>query len=106
MLRLKVFTPNEKSVDRSREPPGIVAIRFQLARSPDELFKWHWAVPPANRLLMENPGLRLAHGWKLDAGRVAPPSLIREFIRPAVSGRRLERYGGASFAGTLALHAL
>jgi hypothetical protein len=33
---------------------------------------------------MDNTGLRLAHGWKLDAGRVAPPSLIREFIRPAV----------------------
>jgi hypothetical protein len=33
---------------------------------------------------MENTGLRLAHGWKLDAGRVAPPPLIHEFIRPAV----------------------
>jgi hypothetical protein len=38
-----VFTPNGKSADRSPEPPGIVVIRFQLARSPDELFKWHWA---------------------------------------------------------------
>jgi hypothetical protein len=44
-----VFTPNEENVDRSREPPGIVAIRFQLARNPNELFKWHWAVPPASR---------------------------------------------------------
>jgi hypothetical protein len=44
-----VFTPNGKSADRSPEPPGIVVIRFQLARSPDELFKWHWAVPPALR---------------------------------------------------------
>ena len=30
------------------------------------------------------PGLRLAHGWKLDAGRDTPLPLIREFIRPAV----------------------
>ena len=39
---------------------------------------------PADSSEELRPGLKLAHGWKLDAGRVAPPSLIREFIRPAV----------------------
>ena len=64
-LRLKVFTPNEKSADRSRDPPGIFVIRFQLATDPNELFRWHWAEAPAPQ---EHRALRIKVGQALSPG--------------------------------------
>jgi len=36
--------PKRKSADRSRELPGAAVTVFPLARNPNELFKWHWAM--------------------------------------------------------------
>jgi len=83
------FTPNEKSADRFREPPGIVVIRFQLARNPNELFKWHWAKAPA-------PQKRKPCGPRWDRRFVCQPGDPRDFFTASRAMATFFRSCGAS----------
>jgi len=86
-----VFTPNEKSADRSRGAVlGIVVIRFQLARSPDELSWWHkMGASACHRLFhsFRSPlgPLALIHG-RVRLGASPAPAARARFFQSGIRG--------------------
>jgi hypothetical protein len=45
---LRVLIPTERKRDLHHVLSGIDVTRFPPGRNLNELFKWHWAVSPAN----------------------------------------------------------
>src|ERR1039457_4391788 len=94
-LLLKVFTPTERSADRSHGLLGIAVTVFPLARSPDELFKWHWALSPANRFSHSSSRSRLALGRKRECatGKGINPAGQRPGMESALLYKELATMG-------------